>query len=69
MKYYTTYKCPLCGTLIKYGKPKEIKPDELIERAMNDIPANGPVIMPHKCSNGNVGVALYCGLTVANTNL
>ena len=68
MKYYVTYKCPLCGTLIKYGKPKEIKQGELVERATKEIHAFGPAYIPHKCSNGNVGIALYAGFTVSNTN-
>lgn len=71
MKYAATYKCQLCDRLIQYGEAKEIPYEELPELcakviknqmfAGNQYLYHAPMQIPHKCKNGNGGMAYFAG--------
>lgn len=70
-RYSAVYKCPLCGTLFRYGEPREIPYDKLPELCAmvvknqmmlgNPYLYQAPMHVPHKCSNGNCGMAAFAG--------
>lgn len=74
-KYYATYKCPLCGTLIYYGEPSEVPYDklpELLGKVINNQRFQGhpilhqaPMHIPHKCKDGSAGLAQFAGFRKA----
>ena len=76
MKYIPVYKCQLCNTLIQYGNPQEIPYEslpELCNRVVsNQLFAGNPYLhtalmqIPHKCENGNCGMAYFAGFMRAN---
>lgn len=70
-KYQAVYKCPLCGTLLRWKEPQEAPYDALaalcgkfvgVQRfASNpafDIP---PAQVPCKCKDGSCGMATFAG--------
>lgn len=63
-KYFTVFKCSLCGATIKYGSSYEMREQDImaIMRRLNEASAQSfrPNI-PHKCKDGNIGVAYYAG--------
>ncbi len=71
--YYATYKCPLCGTIIRCGNPADVPQDKLPEilgmvvrnQMMQGNPAlhQAPMYIPHKCKDGNAGLAVFAGFT------
>ena len=71
--YYVTYKCPLCGTIIRCGNPADVPQDKLPEilgmvvrnQMMQGNPAlhQAPMYIPHKCKDGNAGLAVFAGFT------
>lgn len=70
MKYYFTYKCRLCNKEIRYGKPVEIKFENIPKllgmiASQQQLPGNAPLYLPHNCSKGNFGIASFAGLTLA----
>lgn len=70
-KYYATYKCPLCGTIIQYGVPREVpyeKLPELLGKVIRNQQFQGnpylyeaPMHIPHKCADGSAGLAYFAG--------
>lgn len=74
-KYYVTYKCPLCGTLLCYGEPEEIPYDKLPELlakvirnqqfAGNPYLYQAPMHIPHRCKDGSAGLATFAGFRLA----
>lgn len=74
-KYYPTYKCPLCGTLLQYGEPKEIPQDKLPELlgqiirnqqfAGNPHLYQAPMHITCKCKDGSAGLAVFAGFKKA----
>ena len=75
MKYIAVYKCQLCGTLIQYGEPQEMPYEALPEICAqvinNQLFAGNPYLhtahmqIPHKCKNGNCGMAYFAGFARA----
>lgn len=71
MKYSAVYKCQLCRQTIQYGEPQEIPYDELSKLlakviqnqlfAGNPYLHKAPMHIPHKCKDGNVGLAYFAG--------
>lgn len=71
MKYFTTYKCAMCGCELRYGKPQEIPQDDLPgllgkivsnQRFMgNPYLYQAPMYIPHKCNDGSAGMAYFSG--------
>lgn len=70
MFYRATYKCPLCGAIIKYGNPTECKESQLpdlLARVVKNQQFIGttfytaPLSIPHKCNDGNAGLAQFIG--------
>ncbi|MBQ4120892.1 MAG: hypothetical protein IJD35_02645 [Clostridia bacterium] len=70
-RYYATYKCALCGRIIRYGNPTEVTESQLPELlgrviqnqqfAGNPYLYQAPMYIPHKCGNGNGGLAQFAG--------
>lgn len=71
MKYFPVYKCALCGALIRYGNATEI-PYEELPKVLGDVIANqqfagnpylyqAPMHIPHRCPDGNGGLAYFAG--------
>lgn len=71
-RYVATYRCPLCGTHLKYGDAVEC-PEQMLAEILAKVVRNqqfigsgmyvAPLYIPHKCSNGNAGLAQFVGLT------
>jgi hypothetical protein len=71
LEYIAVYKCQLCGTLLTYGDPKEIPYEVLPEIcakviqnqqfAGNPYLYQAPMQIPHKCKDGNCGMAYFAG--------
>ena len=71
MKYSAIYKCCLCGQWIRYEEPHEVPYDKLPEllgcvienQKFTENPAlhEAPMYIPHKCRDGNVGLAYFAG--------
>lgn len=65
------YMCSMCDTMILYGNPFEIKygdlPNLLGKVVRNQLFAGNPYLhqapmqIPHKCRNGNAGLAYFIG--------
>ncbi len=72
MRYYATYKCPLCGTILKYGNAVEL-PEQMLPEVLAKFVQNqqligtahylAPMFIPHRCKDGNAGLAHFIGLT------
>lgn len=70
-KYAAVYKCPLCGTVFRIGKSVEVPYDKLPELCAmvvknqqflgNPYLYQAPMHVPHKCSNGDCGLAPFIG--------
>lgn len=70
-KYLAVYKCPLCGTLLYTANPQEVPYDKLPELCVKIVKnqqfAGNPYLykaemhIPHKCSDGNCGLAVFAG--------
>ena len=76
-KYYATYKCQMCGAVIKYGEPTEIPVyalPQLIAKVIqqNQIFAGNPYLhqaqmyLPHICKDGSGGLAVFVGFRLEN---
>lgn len=75
-KYYPTYKCLLCGTILHVGEPKEIPYDQLPELlgkivrnqqfAGNPYLYQAPMHVPCKCKDGSAGLAVFAGFQIAS---
>lgn len=74
-KYYAVYKCPLCGTLMATPKAIELEYDDL-PKLLGKIVRNqqfaghpvlheAPMHLPHKCADGNAGLAQFAGFIKA----
>ena len=71
-RYNVTYKCQLCGTIIRYGDAFEMEYNQLPEFCgkviQNQLFAGNPHLhqapmqIPHKCQDGNCGMAYFSGL-------
>ena len=71
MKYFATYRCALCNSLVTYGDPQEVpygKLPELLGRfereqvfAGNPYLHTAPAKIPHKCKDGSAGMAYFAG--------
>jgi hypothetical protein len=76
VKYAVVYKCQLCGTLIQHGEPQEIPYESLPEICgqviRNQLFAGNPYLhkaqmqIPHKCKNGDCGMAYFAGFVRVN---
>lgn len=75
MKYFPLYKCAMCGALLRYGNATEI-PYEDLPKVLGDVIKNqcfmgnpylyqAPMHIPHRCPNGNGGLAYFAGLMEA----
>ena len=72
MRYMATYKCPLCGTILKYGNAVEL-PEPMLPEVLAKVVRNqqmigsaayiAPMYIPHRCKDGNAGLAQFVGLT------
>lgn len=71
MKYFPVYKCELCGALLRYGNATEI-PYKDLPKVLGDVVANqqfagnpylykAPMHIPHRCPDGNGGLAYFAG--------
>lgn len=70
-RYYATYKCPLCGKLLRYGDATEIPYDDLPKLAgmvvknqmfmSNPALYKAPMHIPCKCDDGSCGLAAFAG--------
>lgn len=70
-KYIAVYKCPLCGRLIYTTDPQEVPYDKLPELCakvvQNQLFAGNVYLhkaqfyIPHKCKDGNCGLAAFAG--------
>ena len=78
MKYYAVYKCPLCGTMFRYGEPHEVPEQQLPELLAMVIKNQNffghptlytaPMHIPHKCLNGDAGLATFAGFKKIKTD-
>lgn len=73
-KYQVLYKCAMCGTYIIYGDPAQMNEKDavdIIAKVLKDQQFIGtsflrsPLLIPHKCKNGNYGAAYFAGLRKA----
>lgn len=74
-KYFPTYKCPLCNTLLHDRNPIEIPYDKLPEQlgrfirnqqfAGNPYLHQVPMYIPCKCKDGSAGLAAFAGFKKA----
>lgn len=70
-KYHAVYKCALCETLLLYGDSHEVPYDALLvligkviknqQFAGNPYLYEAPLQIPHKCKDGNCGIAYFAG--------
>lgn len=70
-KYRTIYKCPMCLQRITAGNPVELEESmipELLGKVIRNQQMMGnpylyqaPMYLPHKCENGDGGLAQFCG--------
>ena len=70
-KYYAIYKCPMCSKEFRItDKPTELKEDDipqLLARIVSNQQFLGsalyqaPIYAPHKCGNGDGGLAQLIG--------
>ena len=78
MKYYAAYKCPLCGTMLRYGEAHEV-PEQQLPELLGKVIQNqqffghptlytAPMHIPHKCPNGDAGLATFVGFKKCKTN-
>lgn len=76
-KYQTLYKCSLCGTYLRYGEPTEMNEEQatgVIAKVLRDQQFIGsqfyraPMLVPHRCSNGDMGAAYFSGLRKVENN-
>lgn len=76
-KYQVLYICPLCNTWLKYGDPVEMNKEqatEMIAKVLRDQQFIGsqfyraPMLIPHRCSNGDMGAAYFSGLRKVEDN-
>lgn len=72
MAYYNVvYKCQLCGGLLLYGKAQGVPYEQLPELCRrvvfnqmfmsNPDLYQAPMQIPHRCSDGNCGMAYFAG--------
>lgn len=72
MAYYNVvYKCQLCGGLLLYGKAQDVPYEQLPELCRkvvfnqmfmsNPDLYRAPMQIPHRCSDGNCGMAYFAG--------
>ncbi|MPN29518.1 hypothetical protein SDC9_176971 [bioreactor metagenome] len=76
MKYIAVYKCQLCDALVQYGEPQEISyellPEICAKVIHNQLFAGNPYLykvqmqIPHKCKNGDYGMAYFAGFMRVN---
>ena len=69
-KYIAVFNCPLCGERLAPGSPAEIPPDKLPsllgrvvanQQFLGTSLNNTPMHLPHKCKDGNAGLAYFAG--------
>lgn len=70
-RYKAVYKCPLCNELFSIGNSVEIPYNSLPELcakvirnqhfAGNPYLYQAPMHVPHQCSDGNCGLAIFAG--------
>ena len=76
-KYFATYKCQMCGAVIKYGESADLEPQkihQLVDRvvkmnqyfAENQSPQQAQMYLPHRCKDGSGGLALFVGFKREN---
>lgn len=74
-KYYTTYRCPMCGKEFMRGACRVVDEMQIhkifAKIIVNEFHANNPVYKilmhtPHNCDDGNVGIAQLIGFKKAN---
>ena len=69
--YHAVYKCQLCGRLLLYGKAQDV-PYEQLPELCREVVFNqmfmsnpdlyqAPMQIPHRCSDGNCGMAYFAG--------
>jgi DNA-directed RNA polymerase subunit RPC12/RpoP len=73
MKYIAVYKCLMCNTILHYGEPHEATQEDLEvtcgQVIHNQLFAGNPYLhkvqiqIPHKCKNGDCGIAYFSGFT------
>lgn len=70
-RYQVLYKCSMCGTYIAYGNSAQMNEEnavDIIAKVLKDQQFIGssflrsPLLIPHKCGNGNYGAAYFAGL-------
>lgn len=70
MKYVAAYKCPLCNTVIKLTSAIEFEEDKLpallasVVKNQQMIGTSlhiAPMYIPHRCKEGNAGLAQFGG--------
>ena len=69
--YFAIYRCPMCGTEFRItNSPTKMREDdipELLARVVKNQQLIGsqfyeaPIYLPHKCGNGNGGIAQLIG--------
>ncbi len=72
MRVMSVYKCQLCGQLLRYGNTAEMEHEKMPEVVGKFISryqtfagsalSPAPMYIPHKCGNGNCGMAIFAGL-------
>lgn len=77
-KYYAVYQCPMCSTKLRITDKNFEMDDEKMPELLAKVVRNqqflgtnlyeAPIYIPHKCQNGDRGLARFIGFKKVKAN-